>query len=172
MPGQHNNRKRSFRNPAVPISTHLTEAQRIEILTLYNRAEWSPVKIAKTFQIALSTVRITIKRGTPTTAKPVGRQDSLTAEQRRSLVHRATLDVAHRRLTHEQVAQLEGISACRRTLAKAFKKEQYHQVIATEEPCEEEPCEEEPCEEEPGEEEPCEEESCEEEPCEEPSHTE
>ena len=37
-------------------------------------------------------------------------------------------------MIYEEIAELEGIQACRRTLKAAFKKEQYHRRIATEKP--------------------------------------
>jgi hypothetical protein len=44
------------------------------------------------------------------------------------------IDVYHRHMLLEEVAELEGVQACRRTLVTAFKKEQYHRHIAIEKP--------------------------------------
>ena len=58
----------------------------------------------------------------------------LTTRKRKRLVWRATLDAEHRRLTYEEIAHIEGINACRRTLTKAFEKECYHRRKAAEKP--------------------------------------
>jgi len=133
MPGKHKNRQ-SYRDPEIPRGTRLSEAQRIEILTLFHRAKWNQSKIAKELQLARSTVQLTIKRGICTPTKPAGRPPMLTTRKRRRLVQRATQDALHRRMSYEEISQLEGISACRRTLTKAFEKEQYHRRKATEKP--------------------------------------
>jgi transcriptional regulator with PAS, ATPase and Fis domain len=77
MPGQHKNRK-SYRDTDVPRGTHLSEAQRIEILTLFHRAKWNKSQIAKELRIARSTVQLTIKRGIYTSTNPAGRPLLLT----------------------------------------------------------------------------------------------
>ena len=133
MPGKHKNRQ-SYRDPDIPRGTRLSEAQTVEILTLFHRAKWNKTKIAKELNIAHSTVRLAIKRGICTPTKPTGRPPILTTRKRRRLVNRATLDAYHRRLTYEEIADIEGISACRRTLTKAFEKEQYHRRKAAEKP--------------------------------------
>ncbi len=133
MPGKHKNRK-SYRDLEVPRGTHLSEAQRIEILTLFHRAKWNQTRIAKELRLARSTVQLTIKRGICTPTKPAGRPLMLTTRKRHCLIQRATLDAFHRRMTYEEISQIEGISACRRTLTKAFEKEQYHRRKAAEKP--------------------------------------
>jgi hypothetical protein len=44
------------------------------------------------------------------------------------------MDTYHRRMMYEEVAQIEGIQACRRTLTTAFEKEMFHRRIAAEKP--------------------------------------
>ncbi len=75
-----------------------------------------------------------LKSGFLTPKKPKGGSCKLDTPLRRRLTRRATLDAYHRRLTYEQVAELEGIQACRRTLIDAFEKELYHRQVATEKP--------------------------------------
>jgi hypothetical protein len=133
MPGAHNNRG-TYRDQTIPRGTHLSIAQRVEILTLYHRARWSKRKIGRELQIAQSTVRKVISSGIVTPTKPIGRAPLLTTGKRCRLVARATQDAFHRRLTFEEVAHIEGISVCRRSLTKAFEKEQYHRRKATEKP--------------------------------------
>ena len=53
---------------------------------------------------------------------------------RKRLITRATINAYHRRMIYEEIAELEGIQACRRTLKAAFEKEQYHRRVATEKP--------------------------------------
>jgi transposase len=137
MPGQHKDRQRyrkPYRDSDILSGTHLSEAQRVEILTLFHRAGWNKTKIAKELQIAHSTVRLTIKRGICTPTKPIGRHVMLTARKRRRLIQYATKDALHRRLCYTEVAFLAGISACRRTLTKAFETKQYYRRKAAEKP--------------------------------------
>jgi methylphosphotriester-DNA--protein-cysteine methyltransferase len=58
----------------------------------------------------------------------------LNTRLRKRLINRATANAFHRRLSYEEIAQLEGIRACRRTLTAAFEKEQYHRRVAVEKP--------------------------------------
>jgi len=44
------------------------------------------------------------------------------------------MDAYHRRLCFQEIAALEGIDTCRRTLVEAFKKERYFRRVATEKP--------------------------------------
>ena len=53
---------------------------------------------------------------------------------RKRLVARTIIDAYHRRMIYEEIAELEGIQACRRTLNATFEKEQYHRRVATEKP--------------------------------------
>jgi hypothetical protein len=133
MPGEHRNRG-TYRDQTIPRGTPLSEAQRVEILTLFYRAKWSKRRIGRELEIAQSTVRLVISKGTVTPTKPIGREPLLTTGKRRQLVAQATKDALHRRMTYKEIAHLKGISACRRTLTKAFKEEQYHRRKSTEKP--------------------------------------
>ena len=42
---------------------------------------------------------------------------------RKRLITRATINAYYRRMIYEEIAKLEGIQACRRTLKAAFEKE-------------------------------------------------
>jgi transposase len=113
--------------------TQLTFRQRIEIQTLHSHSGLSYSQIADKLKIPRSTVRKVIF--TPSTPKkPQGRPPKLNTPLRLHLIQRATLNAYHRRLTYEEVANLKGIQACRRTLRAAFKKHQYHRRVATEKP--------------------------------------
>jgi IS30 family transposase len=103
MPGQHKNRK-SYRDTDVPRGTHLSEAQRIEILTLFHRAKWNKSQIAKELHIARSTIQLTIKRDIYIPMKPAGRPPLLTIRKRRHLVQRVVKDALHRRMTYKERA--------------------------------------------------------------------
>jgi AraC-like DNA-binding protein len=106
---------------------------RIKIHTLRHICNWSLTQISQELKIPRSTVQEVLK--TPETPSPLlGRPPMLNTPLRLRLVQRATLDTRHRRLTYEQIADLEGIKACRRTLTAAFEKEQYHRRVATEKP--------------------------------------
>jgi transcriptional regulator with PAS, ATPase and Fis domain len=85
MPGEHRNRK-SYRDSTIPRGTHLSKAQRAEILTLFYRARWNKSKIAKELRIARITVILTIRRGICTPKMPVGRPFLLTMRKRRRLI--------------------------------------------------------------------------------------
>ncbi|KAF1941714.1 hypothetical protein EJ02DRAFT_303447, partial [Clathrospora elynae] len=94
---------------------------------------WSYTQISSTLSIPRSTIRLTISQP-ETPKKPQGRPPILDTPMRKRLIQRATIDGYHRRLCYLQVAELEGIQACQRTLAKAFEKERYFRRIATEKP--------------------------------------
>jgi hypothetical protein len=58
----------------------------------------------------------------------------LTTRKRWKLVERATKDAFHRRMIYEEIAQIEGIQACQRTVTAAFEKKMFHRRIAAEKP--------------------------------------
>lgn len=136
MPSKKKNRKprESYADPERPSGTHLTLRERVRIITLSRFGQWNQSKIARYLGIARTTVRSCIVQGFETPKKPVGRLPMLNTPIRKRLVNRATLDAFHRRMPYEEIAQIEGIQACRRTLIKAFEKEQYHRRVATEKP--------------------------------------
>jgi transposase len=133
MPGKHKNRK-SYASPSRTRGQKLTERERTEILTLFNRAHWSRHHIARELRISLSTVRLVINSGVFTPLKQLGRRPILTTQKRRRLVRRATINALHRRKTFQQIAQLEGIQVCNRALYKAFEKEGFFRRKATSKP--------------------------------------
>ena len=55
-------------------------------------------------------------------------------EVRERLVARATLDAAHRRMTFQEIAWVEGVQASRKALVAAFKMESYCRRVATSKP--------------------------------------
>ncbi|KAF1967760.1 hypothetical protein BU23DRAFT_375150, partial [Bimuria novae-zelandiae CBS 107.79] len=111
----------------------LSYRQRVEILTLRTYAGWGYTRISTSLQIPRSTVRRTILH--PETPRhPRGRPPILDTPKRQRLVRRATIDAFHRRLPYTDIAFLEGINACRRTLVHAFEKEAYFRRIAAEKP--------------------------------------
>jgi hypothetical protein len=67
MPNKHRIRPskiyKSYRDPSVPIGTHLSHTQRAQIVALSRDANWSGRRIAKHFNLAESTVRLAIKQG-------------------------------------------------------------------------------------------------------------
>jgi DNA-binding NarL/FixJ family response regulator len=72
MPGKHKNRK-SYASPSRIRGQRLSERERTEILTLYNRAHWTRRAIARELRIAESTVRIIVNSGIYTPPKQIGR---------------------------------------------------------------------------------------------------
>ncbi len=54
--------------------------------------------------------------------------------ERHWLILRATQGAFHRRMTYEEIAAIECISACRRTLFKTFERENHHRKVAAEKP--------------------------------------
>jgi hypothetical protein len=58
----------------------------------------------------------------------------LRTRKHRKLIERTTKDAFHRRMTYEEIAQIEGIQACQHTLMAAFKKEMFYRHIAAEKP--------------------------------------
>ncbi|CAI6226207.1 unnamed protein product [Periconia digitata] len=63
--------------------------------------------------------------------KPVGRRPAITDDIWKRLIARATLDATHCQMPYKQIAQLEGVTAGRKALAAAFKKESYRRRVAT-----------------------------------------
>ena len=103
MPGKHKNRK-SYADPDRPRGQHLTERERVQILTLYNMAKWNLSQIARELRLARTTVQRCVRSGVCTPKRPIRRKPILTTRKRRRLIHRATLDAYHRRLSYEEVA--------------------------------------------------------------------
>jgi transposase len=132
MPSLHRTRDASKQSNSSG-NSRLSYRQRIEILTLHNYAGWSHTHISSTLSIPRSTVRRTIAIP-ETPKKPQGRPPILNTPIRKRLIQRATIDGYHRKLAYLEIAALEEISACKRTLQKAFEKERYFRRVATEKP--------------------------------------
>lgn len=110
----------------------LNYKERVQIWTL-KEAGWKQKDIAQRLGIAPSTVSLCLR--TPTTpSRPRGRPPKICTPLRILLVRHATENAEQRRKTREEIAHELGISACRRTLVKAFEKELYHRRKATEKP--------------------------------------
>ena len=134
MPGKYKNRK-PYTDPSRPRGQRLSERERTQILTLYQVAHWNKRQIARELCLPEMTVRRCITNGFTTPPPlPQGCKPLLTTRKRKRLVDRATLDAFHRRLLYEEIAQLEGIQACKRSLITAFEREQYHCRVAAEKP--------------------------------------
>jgi transposase len=117
--------------PKTP-NRRLTYKERVQIWTL-REAGWKQKDIATHLGIPQTTVSLCLR--TPTTpAPPRGRPSKISTPLRILLVRHATQNAEQRRKTREEIAQELGISACRRTLVKAFEKELYHRRKATEKP--------------------------------------
>ena len=136
MPNIHRQPRKRARDAPQSSETagqRLTYSQRVEILTLHSYAGWGYTLISSTLNIPRSTVRRTISHPR-TPQKPQGRRPLLDTPKRQRLVRRATIDGYHRRLSYPEIAALEGLQACRRTLTAAFEKERYFRRVATEKP--------------------------------------
>lgn len=133
MPGKHQNRT-STRDPTRPKSQHLTYFERSRIWTLFFDIGWSKRTISRHLGLSESTIRNFLKTATITPEKQLGRKPNLTSRKRHQLEACATQDAFHCRMPYAEIAQLEGISACRRSLVQAFEKEAYHRRVAKEKP--------------------------------------
>ena len=133
MLGKYNSRK-SYADLDRPRGQQLSKQERTEILTLYGYSKWNADRIARQLRLPYSTVRLCIKSRYYTPQKHRGRLPILTTQKRRRLVQRATLNAFHRRLSYPEIAQIEGIQACKRSLIAAFEKEKYHRRTAQEKP--------------------------------------
>jgi transposase len=133
MPGKHKNRK-SYVSPSRVPGQKLTERERTEILTLFNRAGWGKRQIARELRLSIITVCRCILSSVFTPQKQIGRRPILTTQKRRRLIKRATLNAEHRRKTLQEIAYLEGIQACNRALYKAFEREGFFRRKATAKP--------------------------------------
>jgi hypothetical protein len=135
MPSKHRIRRKRARDAPKPNSdgSRLTHDQRIRIRTLYFDSGWGYTAISNCTKIDRSAVRRAIKSFI-TPQKPRGRPPIIDTPKRQRLIKRATIDGYHRRLGYVQIATIEGIQACRRTLKAAFIKEQYFRRVASEKP--------------------------------------
>ena len=114
--------------------TRLTYKERCRIFTLSDLLHWPAEAIATNMGLARSTVQSVLKSGVEAHAKPRGRTPAITDNIRHRLIARATLDAAHRRMTYNDIARLEGVQVGRKALVAAFKKESYARRVATSKP--------------------------------------
>jgi len=63
-----------------------------------------------------------------------GRKPNINTLTRKRLIARAKLDRIHQKKPLKEIAFLEGITTCKRSLYKAFEKEGYFRRITTEKP--------------------------------------
>lgn len=114
--------------------TKLSYKERCRIFTLSDLLHWTPEAIATTMGLPRTTIQSVIRSQVEAPKKQTGRKPAITGEIRERLVARATLDAAHRRMTYKEIAQLEGVQACRKALVAAFKVESYGRRVATSKP--------------------------------------
>ena len=130
IPGKHKDRQ-SYTDLDRPHGQHLTERERTQLNTLQSIAHWGKRAITRELHLPYTTILRCVASGCVTPpSKPIGRRPLLTTRKRKRLVDRATLDVFHR-LSYEEIAQIEGIQACSRSLKVAFENEQFHRRIAS-----------------------------------------
>jgi IS30 family transposase len=85
MPGKHKNRK-SYMWPSRKRGQKLSERERTEILTIFNRAHWTRHAIARELRIAKSTIRLVINSSVYMPQKQIGRYPILTTQKRHRLI--------------------------------------------------------------------------------------
>ena len=87
----------------------LTYKERCRIFTLSDFLGWKQEAIATSMGLPRTTVQSAIYSMMETPTKQLGRKPNLTCQIRERLISRTTLDDAHRLMTYEEIAQLEGI---------------------------------------------------------------
>ena len=123
-----------LRDPLRDPGTRLSYRERDIIYSLNQHAGWTHRRIGSTLGVSRDTVTCSLLKQIWTPHKQRGRRPNINTPTRQRLVARAKLDRFHRRKPFEEIAFLEGVSACKRSLYKAFKKEGYFRHIATEKP--------------------------------------
>ena len=114
--------------------TRLSYRERDTAYSLSEYASWTNREIAGTLGVPERTVSNALNKQRWSPHKQRGRKPKIDTPTRKRLVARAKLDRIYRRKPFEEIAFLEGISACKRSLYKAFKKEGYFRRVATEKP--------------------------------------
>ena len=127
--GHHPIQYPTLRDPG----TRLSYRERDITYSLSQHAGWQHHKIATSLGIPRRTISNSLQN-TWTPQKQRGRRPNIDTPTRQRLIARAKLDRFHRRKPFEEIAFLEGVSACKRSLYKAFEKEGYFRRIATEKP--------------------------------------
>jgi hypothetical protein len=115
-------------------NTHLTYRERCHIFSLHRFGSQNYTQIASSLRLPYTTIRSAIILYSKTPQKPVGRLYIFNTPIQKRLIARAMINAYHRHILLEEVAELKGVQACRRTLITAFKKEQYHHRVIIEKP--------------------------------------
>ena len=113
--------------------TRLSYRERNITHSLSQYAGWNHRRIGASLGIPYRTISNSL-HNLWTPHKQRGRKPNIDTPTRQRLIARATLDRFHRRKPFEEIAILEGVFACKRSLYKAFEKEGYFQRVATEKP--------------------------------------
>lgn len=121
------------RDPSRRPGTRLTYKQRCHIFTLRDLF-WPAERIAASMGLPRTTVQSVLRSGSEVPKKPAGRRPATTDWIRKRLVNRATLDAAHCWILYKQIAQLEGVTAGRKAIVAAFRKELYGRRVVTSKP--------------------------------------
>ena len=100
---------------------------RAEILSLRTHTGWSYSQISSKLSIPRSAIRHII-RNPHIPEKPQGRVLSLNTPLRQRLVKRATIDGYHKRLYFLEIAALENIQACKRTLELLKRNHTFYEL--------------------------------------------
>jgi transposase len=114
--------------------TRLSYRERDTTYSLAQYAGWTHRKIGTSLGIPERTISNALQNQTWTPQKQRGRKPKIDTPTRKRLVARAKRDRWHRQRSFKEIAYLEGISSCKRSLYKAFEKEGYFRRIATEKP--------------------------------------
>ena len=122
------------RDPLRDLGTRLSYRERNIIYSLNQHAGWTYRRIGSTLGVSRDIVTCSLLKQIWTPYKQRGRLPNIDILTRQRLVARAKLDRFHWRKPFEEIAFLEGVSACKRSLYKAFEKEGYFRRIATEKP--------------------------------------
>ena len=123
-----------FRDHLRDPGTRLSYRERDITYSLSQYAGWKHREIASSLGVPRRTISNSLSLQKWTPQKQRGRKPNIDTPTRQRLIARAKLNRFHRRKPFEEIAFLKGVSACKRSLYKAFKKEGYFRRIATEKP--------------------------------------
>ena len=102
---------------------------------LEHYANWTYPQIATAIGVALSTLyRITHPPLTPIRSCLRGRHAILRTPQREKLITFAPSSAVNRRKSYTEIAQMAGITACKRTLRRTMSSANYHRCVARKKP--------------------------------------
>ena len=122
------------RDPLRDPGTRLLYREHNITYSLNRHAGWSHSRIGSSLGLSKCTITTSLKNNTWTPQKQRGRKPNLNTPTRQRLIARAKLDRFHQKKPFEEIVFLEGVSAYKQSLYKAFKKEGYFRRIATEKP--------------------------------------